>query len=870
MEETSILSWLTSNNGASLDRSQSTIIDKNRYVNHEVVKHVHIVKPHLSFYFEDSLPRSFPNEGPEGAHTSSFGAQSQNPEVSWPQLGASVDRMLGEHKQTLRLESLDIKDVVHESLHRRWPIMPKENSTKDCNTQGPFLLNQLSSGLGNLKKSSIVTSSGRDKSDLPCERRRMAQLMDVQSDLPCLCSANTRTGLHLHTNKGCQMQFLLDSMEKDLTMLANDENFSTLGRCFGGNEVSRLTVELDDGPLISASSSSRRKMSPNAPGSYKPLDNMHCLKEVRDPCPPGFDFKGVLQASWQVRDTSSDVCKDLRCAAPYPGLSDDTDVAVKNSSSGARGDHQETNVVARLMGLEKFPSFAVLKIPSQKPVFSKTQSREAEVIQDLLQHTPTGLSGSPQARLLDESSQMSDRGGSGSCQIQEQRNPHSGEAHELRLRSPSSQSSKFMERMPLVFKQQDTCNAIKTRLAQTGKRLSEENFTVVQKSDYSTRHEPLYGDMAQLVRQLRLRNSVQERKALKQILEAMKLKGLLHPPNHKLVQDLKSKTDPIMPKEHLQPQWCELNQQPVDSSKLTTTILKKVHTDLEHKETSRLGPQEYSMSFNTRTPEQMIQEPEKVKSVLLETKLKTVKNDPSIIVMKPMKTKVVSKLDAPKHTSLTYTTPAHSENGGPIKTAERKPQRAQARSNNRSSKGGVNVSQQPCWLGLNSTTPTIKSIMSTGREPNILKSRPQCQCRFGSTRMGEKRNLQGQNSPLKDHEECRVIKLTSELQKMKESLKAKASIDPNTMRSRKAALADAQLKPRIPDTSRKSQRNFGAFVGLASHKRKPFNPSDCPQHITKMQTLVHHTDKSTSVITRRRLRLEEFSNLHHWKFLLYF
>jgi len=372
MEETSILSWLTSNNGASLDRSQSPIIDKNRYVNHEVVKHVHIAKPHLSFYFEDSLPRSFANEAPEGAHTSSFGAQSQNPEVSWPQLGPSVDRMLGEHKQTLRLESLDIKDVVRESLHRRWPIMPKENSTKDCNTQGPFLVNQLSSGLGNLKKSSLVTSSGRDKSDLPCERQRMAQLMDVQSDLPCLCSANTRTGLHLHINKGCQMQFLLDTMEKDLNMLANDENFSTLGRCFGGNEVSRLTVELDDGPLISASSSSRRKMSPNAPGSYKPIDNTHCLKEVRDPCPPGLDFKDVLQASWQVRATSSDVCKDLPCAAPYPGLSDDTDVAVKNRSSGARGDHQETaryqetNVVARLMGLEKFPSFAVLKIPLQK------------------------------------------------------------------------------------------------------------------------------------------------------------------------------------------------------------------------------------------------------------------------------------------------------------------------------------------------------------------------------------------------------------------------------------------------------------------------------------------------------------------------
>ncbi len=39
-----------------------------------------------------------------------------------------------------------------------------------------------------------------------------------------------------------------------------------------------------------------------------------------------------------------------------------------------------------------------------------------------------------------------------------------------------------------------------------GKQFSKKNVVVVQKLDYVTRHEPLYGDMAQHVRQLKLRN----------------------------------------------------------------------------------------------------------------------------------------------------------------------------------------------------------------------------------------------------------------------------------------------------------------------------------------------------------------------------
>ncbi len=265
---------------------------------------------------------------------------------------------------------------------------------------------------------------------------------------------------------------------------------------------------------------------------------------------------------------------------------------------------------------------------------------------------------------------------------------HACEAHhEVRSRSASCQSPKFMEGMPpLLFKQQDACNnnAMKSgNVPQTGKQFSEENAAVVQKLDFVTRQEPLYGDMAQRVRQLRLRNSVQERKTLKQILEAMQLKGLLHSPNHKQVQVLNSRSGPTMPptESYLQPHCQESNnQQTPISSKLTITILNNEdyhQAKHEHQETPRLlGSHEYYLAnSNTRTHEEMITqgdevEPQKIELVsLLETDSQTVfkkRNDhrSSIVTMKPIKTKVGSLLQPPKLMSPPTSTPgAESEIG---------------------------------------------------------------------------------------------------------------------------------------------------------------------------------------------------------------
>ena len=58
---------------------------------------------------------------------------------------------------------------------------------------------------------------------------------------------------------------------------------------------------------------------------------------------------------------------------------------------------------------------------------------------------------------------------------------------------------------------------------------------------FRRRHEDFPpGDVDQRLHQLRIKNSIQEHKTLKQILEAMHLKGLLHPPENRQPKFVKS------------------------------------------------------------------------------------------------------------------------------------------------------------------------------------------------------------------------------------------------------------------------------------------------------------------------------------------
>ncbi|KAG0623406.1 hypothetical protein M758_3G172700 [Ceratodon purpureus] len=124
--------------------------------------------------------------------------------------------------------------------------------------------------------------------------------------------------------------------------------------------------------------------------------------------------------------------------------------------------------------------------------------------------------------------------------------------------TPLRKNTKFMSGVPLalVGRQQATSVSTPPRL-QVGSPISPENkgnltpaspkHLSVSPKHHMTESMPqvfkhqfeqkassegLYSDMDHRLRQLGLKNSIQERKTLKQILEAMHLKGLLQPPRH--------------------------------------------------------------------------------------------------------------------------------------------------------------------------------------------------------------------------------------------------------------------------------------------------------------------------------------------------
>ncbi|CAK9858312.1 unnamed protein product, partial [Sphagnum jensenii] len=118
---------------------------------------------------------------------------------------------------------------------------------------------------------------------------------------------------------------------------------------------------------------------------------------------------------------------------------------------------------------------------------------------------------------------------------------------QARRNLPSNPLNQFHCESPPVYEntgqQQQTAVSSPKPLPSSPKYNLMEGMPQVVK--HAIQHPPpegfLSGDMDQRLRQLRLRNYIQERKTLKQILEAMRLKGLLHPHSPTVnAKDLKS------------------------------------------------------------------------------------------------------------------------------------------------------------------------------------------------------------------------------------------------------------------------------------------------------------------------------------------
>ncbi|CAK9219370.1 unnamed protein product [Sphagnum troendelagicum] len=192
----------------------------------------------------------------------------------------------------------------------------------------------------------------------------------------------------------------------------------------------------------------------------------------------------------------------------------------------SEGMQRGLSVVARLMGLEEIPSPS----PSLQNVqHIKPPSREAKLIQGLLQYTPPRLATEPAPRQSGKYASLQEKGG------RPMRNQGEGCQEPMpRPKLALSPKHLLMDGMPHIFRQQVPRDASNNCHPNVTKHFMEESTpTMPPDTNPSPGPEPLHGNMAHRLRQLRLRNLVQERKTLKHILEALQLKGLLHAPRHK-------------------------------------------------------------------------------------------------------------------------------------------------------------------------------------------------------------------------------------------------------------------------------------------------------------------------------------------------
>ncbi|CAM6008818.1 unnamed protein product [Sphagnum balticum] len=321
-----------------------------------------------------------------------------------------------------------------------------------------------------------------------------------------------------------------------------DRHHSFSSRRYGSKRITTENVDLEEGPRLSGFKEDQRI---SLDGDDTPLPvvldkNSHLRKQAcvlgsdfRDTM-RAVDFKDSLQATQKGRerhrysvDGTRDPPQVSTCA---PRLSaDGRDVTQRQKAElqakTSEGMQRGLSVVARLMGLEAIPSPS----PSLQNVqHIKPPSREAKLIQGLLQYTPPRLATEPAPRQSRKYASLQEKGG------RPMRNQGEGCQEPMpRPKLALSPKHLLMDGMPHIFRQQVPRDASNNCPNVTKHFMEESRPTMPPDTNPSPGPEPLHGNMAHRLRQLRLRNLVQERKTLKHILEALQLKGLLHAPRHK-------------------------------------------------------------------------------------------------------------------------------------------------------------------------------------------------------------------------------------------------------------------------------------------------------------------------------------------------
>jgi hypothetical protein len=228
------------------------------------------------------------------------------------------------------------------------------------------------------------------------------------------------------------------------------------------------------------------------------------------------------------------------------------------SNSSVESRRRGQSVVARLMGLEMLPPDSDLVSRSEN-----ASSRMGKSLHNLVNSTPLVEPESPasdQDRLHSHLSQVAQQLKEISAKSRQVSLPKAKVKVNSRPRSRSRSSSpapgqhegdlyniehRQLQQKASDLRQQEEKGGQKPYPKQpmSPKHLQVEAMPFVLKKSKKGHHHNeglLYGDMDQQLHQLCLKNAIQERKTLRQILEAMYLKGLLHQSHNKDILNAKS------------------------------------------------------------------------------------------------------------------------------------------------------------------------------------------------------------------------------------------------------------------------------------------------------------------------------------------
>lgn len=454
----------------------------------------------------------------------------------------------------------------------------------------------------------------------------------------------------------------------------------------------RLTVELKEGPQLTRKDDQRGLMNnaleeigslekfstPSLNGSkeLKKMDDSQDLwSKQKDKAQTSVDGRDPPRLSQTAKAAASVVsvegvpnprqsssitpssvdCKDIpHCGPSYHGEGRNANRAIETSNhtsprrdnSRAASPRREStwendmegsrwkasSVVARLMGLDDLPNFDVVPpLPA-----GMSPARECKSPQKGFYYIHPEESPHPQSdgfynlvyesdevqipRLEDASSQMR----------KPYRLPQSPQAN--LLASPKLRVVPFLQKDPEIGAPHTPASP--KQQPNSSKHHMIESMPQVLKHSVEHRLSSeglLNGDMDHRLRQLGLRNSIHERKTLKQILEAMHLKGLLHPPRHMDSDGKHSFTR----QDHSQTVAKSLFQDPKGfPSTQPTGSMKTDLFDLDYKDIPK-----FSSAQNLKGSKQSA--PDGGKPSL---RGRNFVGEASIVVMKPLNTKPTSKI----------------------------------------------------------------------------------------------------------------------------------------------------------------------------------------------------------------------------------